>query len=355
MIHTNEPLRLGALANPANFRAPVDLANERSETLMQWLRDMLLIRYAEESVGDWVLSGEAKCPCHLGIGQEAVAVGISAALNAQDRIFGGHRSHPHYLALGGDVDKMFAEILGKQTGASRGMGGSMHLYAQEVGFQGSVPIVGATIPVAVGAGLAAKMDGKGQVAVTYFGDGSCEEGVLHESLNLASVMKLPVIFVCENNLYSSHLDINLRQPSDSVARFAVAHGVRHAVLDGNDVVQMANAARELVHSAREGKGPVFIEAVTYRWRGHVGAREDIDVGVRRSADDLVLWKQRDPIKRLFDALQQRDGLDQAWFEAQAAKIKARIAIAVDLARKAPFPPESALLDFVYAPSAGAKK
>ena len=202
--------RLGDLADPSYYCGPIDLGNIATEHLLQAFRSMVIIRYAEEAVADLSISGEAKCPCHLGIGQEAVAVGISKHLRVTDRVFGGHRSHAHYLALGGSLDKMMAEILGKATGASRGMGGSMHLFAPEIGFHGSVPIVGATIPIAAGAALAAKMDGKGDVAVGYFGDGACEEGVLHETLNMAAVMNLPCIFVCENNLYSSHLDIGAR-------------------------------------------------------------------------------------------------------------------------------------------------
>lgn len=240
------------------------------------------------------------------------------------------------------LDKMMAEILGRATGASAGMGGSMHLYAPEAGFHGSVPIVGATIPVAVGAGLACKMDGKGQVAVCYFGDEACEEGVLHESLNLARVMDLPVLFVCENNLYSSHLDIHLRQPSNSTARFAQAHRIAHQVVDGNDVVGLAHTAGSLIADARAGKGPGFIEAVTFRWRGHVGPNEDIDVGVRRSPEELVAWKKRDPIRRLRDALEADRNVDAAAFEAVHAAIAQQIDSAVTLARAAPRPDPSVI-------------
>jgi pyruvate dehydrogenase E1 component alpha subunit len=193
-----------------------------------------------------------------------------------------------------------AEVQGKQTGASRGMGGSMHLIDRERGLYGTVPIVGGTIPIAVGAALAAKKDGKGAVAVSFFGDGATEEGVFHESVNLAAVLGLPVLFLCENNLFSSHLHIDARQPSDSVARFAEANRVPWQLVDGNDIVGCTNAVAEAVEPMRSGGGPRFIEAVTYRWRGHVGPREDEDVGVRRG-EDLPLWKKRDPIRRLADA------------------------------------------------------
>lgn len=342
------PQRLGALADPAQFNAPLELDNRPTETLLGQARDIMLIRYAEEAVAGLSVSKEALCPCHLGIGQEAVAVGVSSALTAQDKVYGGHRSHAHFLALGGDLNAMFAEILGKASGASKGMGGSMHLFQSDVGFHGSVPIVGATIPIAAGAALACKMDGEGAVAVAYFGDGACEEGVFHETLNMAAVMELPILFVAENNLYSSHLDIGLRQAADSVARFAAAAGVPSLVVDGNDVVAVSRAASELVGACRAGKGPRFLEAVTFRWRGHVGPNEDIDVGVRRSPEELVAWKGRDPLRRLIDSLINERGVERAAIDATRDEVRARVAAAVEAARAAPYPPASALLDLVYA-------
>lgn len=339
---------LGELADPLCFTAPLELTNEPSDQLIGWLRDMLVIRLAEEAVGRLAESGEAHCPCHLGIGQEAIAVGVSAHLDNKDRVYGGHRSHAHYLALGGDPFRMFAEILGRADGASKGMGGSMHLYGPSVGFHGSVPIVAATISIAVGAGLASKMDGTGSVAVAYFGDGACEEGGLHESLNLAAVMKLPVLFVCENNLYSSHLDIKLRQPHDSMARFATAHGVENEVVDGNDVIAVARAASRLIERARRGGGPGFLEGVTYRWRGHVGPKEDIDVGVRRSMADLTAWKGRDPVRRLNEALVRRGDLRAGGVDDMTRAIAKDIEAALERARASGYPDQSALLDLVYA-------
>ncbi len=345
---------LGPLADPTHFATPVVLDNQPTEKLVEALRAMLLIRFAEEAVAELSISGEAKCPCHLGIGQEAVAVGISSSLRPSDRIFGGHRSHSHYLALGGSLDKMMAEILGKVTGASQGMGGSMHLYAPEVGFHGSVPIVGATIPIAAGAALAAKMDGRGDIAIAYFGDGACEEGVFHETLNMAAVMKLPCLFVVENNLYSSHLDIGLRQAADSVSRFAEAARITNRVVDGNDVVAVRSTAASLIEAARNGEGPALLEAVTFRWRGHVGPNEDIDVGVRRSPEELAAWKKRDPVGRLWSALQAERGATDEERVAIEKSLRAEIASAVDAARAAPYPLQSALLDLVYAQPAGGR-
>lgn len=344
---------LGQLADPAHHTAPVMLDNQPTDTLLGALRTMLEIRYAEEAIAELSKAGEALCPCHLGIGQEAVAVGISAELRASDRVFGGHRSHAHYLALGGAMDGLMAEVLGKVTGASHGMGGSMHLFAPDVGFHGSVPIVGATIPIAAGAALAAQMDGRGDVAVAYFGDGACEEGVFHETLNMAAVMKLPCLFVVENNLYSSHLDIGLRQAADSVARFGEAAQMTTRVIDGNDVVAVRAAAAELISAARRGEGPALLEAVTFRWRGHVGPNEDIDVGVRRSPEELTAWKMRDPVARLWSSLVADRGVDAGLFETMAAEIREKIAASVDRARSAPYPQGSALLDLVYAPTGDA--
>jgi TPP-dependent pyruvate/acetoin dehydrogenase alpha subunit len=344
-------ISLGTLADPQHHLAPVALDNQPTAALIDALRKMLEIRFAEEAIAALSIAGEALCPCHLGIGQEAVAVGLSAELRASDRVFGGHRSHAHYLALNGSMDGLMAEVLGKATGASRGMGGSMHLFAPEVGFHGSVPIVGATIPIAAGAALAAQMDGMGDVAVAYFGDGACEEGVFHETLNMAAVMKLPCIFVVENNLYSSHLDIGLRQAADSVARFADAAQVQSLVIDGNDVVAVRAAAADLIGAARRGEGPGLLEAVTFRWRGHVGPNEDIDVGVRRSPQELAAWKRRDPVSRLWSSLIADRGVDTELLDKWSTEIRADIAASVDRARAAPYPEGNALLDLVYA-SAG---
>jgi len=348
----SDPLlpRLGALADPRAFTAALDITGEEREKLARQLRDMLLIRAVEERIGDMVTAGKIACPCHLAIGQEAVAVGVSAHLRKSDRIFGTHRSHSHYLALGGDVYALLAEVLGKADGCSRGMGGSMHLHDEENGFMGSVPIVAGTVPLAVGAAFAAKMDGRGDIGVAYFGDGAAEEGALHESLNLASNFKLPVLFVCENNLFSSHLHISLRQPENSIARFAAAHAVPYDIVDGNDVVAVARAAGRLISAARRGGGPGFLEAVTYRWRGHVGPREDVDVGVNRGGD-LALWKKRDPVRRLAEALQAAGHLPLEGYDRIERDVRHLVGEAWQRAERAPFPPASALLDLVYAGAA----
>jgi pyruvate dehydrogenase E1 component alpha subunit len=224
----------------------------------------------------------------------------------------------------------------------------MHLQSTDRGFFGSVPIVAGTVPIAVGAGLAAKMDGRDDVAVAFFGDGACEEGVVHESLNLAAIYGLPVLFVCENNQYSSHLDIALRQPSDRLSRYADAHRVRAEVVDGNDVTAVARVAQELVSQARRDCVPVFLEAVTYRWRGHVGPKEDLDVGVRRSMSHLAAWKRRDPVRRLEEALLGAGQILPAVLDEVRARVDTEVASAAARALEAPWPAQSALLGFVYA-------
>lgn len=343
-------LNLGDLADPREYTHPIDLRNESTEALLSDLQSILRIRSVEYAIADLVRSGEAKCPCHLAVGQEAVSVGVARHLRKTDRCFGNHRSHGHFLALGGSVGSLMSEVLGKADGCSRGMGGSMHLYGGDFGFLGSVPIVAGTVPLAAGAALAAKFSGEGDVAVAYFGDGACEEGVVHETLNMAASMKLPLLFVVENNLFSSHLDLHLRQPASSISRFADAHCVESRVVDGNDVVSVAHAAGSLIARMREGGGPGLLEAVTYRWLGHVGPNEDIDVGVHRSLSELSAWKHRDPVRRLEEPLVNARGVPAERLQQMRADIDGEVRKAVEAARAAAYPDASGLLGMVYAAS-----
>ena len=338
---------LGEMAVAGSCHEPLVLPDGDRGWLLDGLRRMVGIRAAEERIGDMVAAGRIRCPCHLAIGQEAPAVGVALHVRPGDRLFGAHRSHAHYLALGGSLHALMAEVLGKETGASRGMGGSMHLIDRARGLYGTVPIVGATIPIATGAALAAKMEGKGAVAVSYFGDGATEEGVFHESMNFAAAHTLPVLFLCEHNFFASHLHITLRQPAMSVARYAEAHQVPWMRVDGNDLVAVAAAAREAFAALRAGAGPRFIEAVTYRWRGHVGPREDDDVGVRRK-DDLHLWKLRDPVRRLADALVAAGSLAPDGLAKMVVEAKHAADAAWEQADRDPFPAPGALLGRVYA-------
>ena len=334
------------LLNPKCFQEPIILNKQSKQLYINQLKAMLLIRKAEEKIADGVINKDIICPCHLGIGQEAIAVGLASQLRNSDRVFGAHRSHTHFLSLGGSVYQLFAEVLGKVTGSSKGMGGSMHLIDKTIGFHGSVPIVGATVPIATGAALAALKDNNGDVAVSYFGDGAIEEGAVQESLNLAAIMNLPIIFVCENNLFSSHLHIDLRQPLNSTARFAKAHNIMHDIVDGNDIELMNQTAKKAITYCREQKGPYFIEAITYRWRGHVGPSEDIDVGVKRK-DDLTLWKKRDPVKRLLDALINERLFNEEQYQSLLHDIQLEINSAWDKAKNDPYPKNEQLMDTVY--------
>ncbi len=342
--------KLGRLSDPFSFTEMLDITGASTDLLLKQLRDMLRIRFAEEKIGDMVTAKKIVCPCHLAIGQEGIAVGVSAHLRKTDRAFGTHRSHSHFLAMGGSTFELFAEILGKAAGCSKGLGGSMHLWGEPFGFKGSVPIVGGTVSLAVGAAFAAKLDqqANSDVGVAFFGDGAAEEGSVHECLNLAAHFKLPMLFVCENNLFSSHLHINLRQPSDLVSRYAVAHHINTEVVDGNDVVAVARATERLLEKARKGEGPGYLEAVTYRWRGHVGPREDDDVGLKRK-EDLVQWKKRDPVRRLKDALITKSYFNEEKFRALEIELRAQMETDWQRAEASPFPPTSELLDLVYSP------
>ena len=335
------------LVDPLQFRHNVSIDGVEKHILVDMLRKMVVIRKAEEKIAQHVETGEIKCPCHLGIGQEAVGVAVGLAMRNTDRAFGAHRSHTHYLALNEDTYSLFAEVLGKFSGCSHGMGGSMHIIDNKNGFRGSVPIVGATIPIATGAGLAAKMDKTGDIAISYFGDGACEEGVLHESLNMASVMKLPVLYVCENNLFSSHLHIELRQPSNTTARFADSHRIKNNTVDGNDVVGMYKLLVKEITEMRNSSRPFYLEAFTYRWRGHVGHREDIDVGVKRG-DELKSWKLRDPIQRLLNSMIAKEIYTQDEFDQLSNSIQIKINNDWLKAESAEYPEKDFLLSTVYA-------
>jgi TPP-dependent pyruvate/acetoin dehydrogenase alpha subunit len=291
---------------------------------------MTRIRLAEEAVAAMVESHEAGCPCHLYIGQEAIAAGVCAALESEDTVWGGHRSHGHYLAKGGSLEKMFAEILGKATGCSGGRGGSMHLFDGEHGILGTVPIVAATVPLACGAAMAYKLRGERRVAVAFFGDGTLEEGHVHESMNLASLYRLPVIFICENNLYASHLHWSERRVADNLDRAGEFHSIPSQRVDGNDALAVYEAAKGAVERARSGGGPSFLECRTFRWRGHVGASHDLDVGVKRRPE-LAEWVQRDSIRIIEGSLTNYD------LTKHRAAIAAEIASAVEFARSSPSP------------------
>lgn len=267
------------------------------------LRSMLRIRLTEEAIANRYADQEMRCPMHLCIGQEAIAVGVCAALSVDDGVFSNHRAHGHYLAKGGSLKAMIAELYGRTAGCCGGRGGSMHLIDLDAGFLGSTPIVGGTVPLAVGAAWAASLRNERKVFVTFFGDGCFEEGVMHESMNFAALHNLPVIFVCENNEFSVYTRLNQRQPDRPIYRIAEAHGLAAYVGDGNDIRSVVNISREAVNAARAGLGPQFIELHTYRWREHCGPNFDDELGYR-SASEVAVGKAACPIARLMEGLRE---------------------------------------------------
>ena len=260
-------------------------------------KEMLRIRLCEESLINPIIDGSVRCPVHLCSGEEAIAVGVCANLEKEDYVFGNHRSHGHFIAKGGRIDSMIAEIFGKADGCSKGRGGSMHLIDPNVGMIGSAPIVSGTISLALGAALSFQIRKKKRVAVSFFGDGATNEGVLFECLNFAALKKLPIIFVCENNFYATHMPVSACRPENPIADIADPFGIQKARIEGNDVIGIFETAKKAVELCRKGKGPFFIEALTFRLRGHVGPDDNIqgthtDIRPKKEIDD---WKEKDPL------------------------------------------------------------
>ena len=312
------------------------------------LFSMQRIRMVEESIADRYAEQQMRCPVHLSIGQEAVAVGVCAALDREDYVMSTHRAHAHYLAKGGDLKRMLAEIYGRATGCSSGNGGSMHLVDLSVNMLGSTPIVGSSLPVAVGTAFGSWMDGVSRVTAAFFGEGATEEGVFFECLNFAVLKKLPVVFVCENNLYSVYSPMSVRQaPERDRVALAKVHGMEGATGDGNNVEVVYRLASEAVARARSGEGPTFLEFKTYRWREHCGPNYDNHLGYRTEAEFLE-WRQRCPVERYQFSLLQ-DGIlspqDVAKFQQD---IHREIQGAFDYAKASPFPTEDQLFAGVYA-------
>lgn len=311
------------------------------------LREMLYIRLVEETMATRYAEHEIRCPVHLSIGQEATAVGVCQALRQSDRVFSTHRCHAHYLAKGGNLNAMLAEIYGKAAGCVGGRGGSMHLTDLQKGMIASVPIVSSSIPLAVGSALADKIDGADRVSVTFFGDASMEEGVFHESANFASLNALPVLFVCENNLYSVYTPLRERQPQRPLTDIAKAHALMATSADGNDVHAVLDVTRNAAEHARSGKGPVLLVLDTYRWREHCGPNFDNQLGYRTEAEYLD-WKARDPIERLKSKLMSDGGMDEKAFKAMEAELQRTADAGFEYAKAAPLPEPSQASQFVYA-------
>jgi TPP-dependent pyruvate/acetoin dehydrogenase alpha subunit len=313
----------------------------------QLYKTMLRIRLVEEAMAELYKEQEMRTPTHFSIGQEAVAAGICTALTREDLVYSGHRSHAHFLAKGGSLDGLVNELYGKETGSARGRGGSVHLTQRDKGFVVSSAILGQTIAVAVGSALSLSMDSKPNVAVTFFGDGSIDEGIFTESLNFASIHGLPVIFVCENNLYSTQTPAKFRRPENIlITERAETFGVRSVQVDGNNALAVYEAAREARSLCVAGKGPVFVECLTYRWREHVGPYEDHELGYR-TKEELDSWKKRDPIKALGDTLISTGVCTRQQTNEWTRLVQEEIDTAVTRAKSNPFPSPSSLFDNVY--------
>ncbi len=319
-----------------------------AEALKRLYYELLRIRMVEEKIAELYPEQEMRCPVHLCSGQEAVSVGVCANLSNNDYVMSTHRSHGHYLAKGASLKKMMAELYGKVTGCSKGKGGSMHLVDLSVGFLGAAPIVGSTVPIAVGAAFGSVMRGDRRVAVVFFGDGATEEGVFHESINFAALKSLPVVFVCEHNLYSVYSPLSVRQPEGrEIFWLAKGHGVESYQADGNDVIEVYKLAEKAIQKARQGEGPTFFEFKTYRWREHCGPYYDHDLGYR-SEGEFQYWKERCPIKRLEERLLKGGILCNQDIQVMVRDLRAEIEAAVTFAKDSPFPEGQLVMEHIYA-------
>ena len=316
--------------------------------LMEMLTRMVRIRLFEEAVIDLVQKAEIVGAAHSYIGEEAVAVGACTALRDDDWMTGNHRSHGHPIAKGGDVKRAMAELLGKRTGYCKGKGGSMHLADFSIGILGESGILGSSIPVAVGAALGSRIQGTDRVAVCFFGDGASNEGSFHESMNLASIWKLPVIFLCENNQYAVTSSAKDMVATESIAARATAYNMPGTVVDGQDVVAVHEAVAKAVARARSGQGPSLVEGLTYRYYDHsLGLGRIVRVSYR-SDEEVEAWKQRDPIKLHIQRLLSHGIAIQEEIDRVRWEEEARIAEAITFARESPYPEARELFDDMFA-------
>jgi len=329
--------KLEALSNP-------NVADLPKESLTSLYERMLLIRRFEERVAKLFAEGELPGFVHLYVGEEAIAVGVCSTLRDDDFITSTHRGHGHVIAKGGDVRRMMAELYGKSTGYCKGKGGSMHITDMNVGMLGANGIVCGGVPIAVGAAYgAAKIRGKDQVAVAFFGDGATNEGAFHEALNMASAWKLPAVFVCENNLFGVGTRLGRISPSENVVMRASAYGIAATSVDGNGVLAVREAAAEAVARARKGDGPSFLECKTWRHRGHFEGENP----TYWDEDERQRWLAKDPIKRFGERLIGAGLVVQAELEKLDTEVRSRIDEAVSFAEESPYPAPEDALDDLY--------
>ena len=313
------------------------------ETLRRALRQMYLIRRFEEGAEDSYMRGLIHGTMHLSIGQEASAVGSCLGLRDSDQITSTHRGHGHCIAKGADVARMFAEFFGKETGYCRGRGGSMHIADVTRGNLGANGIVGGGLPIAVGAALSMKMQGRDDVVVCFFGDGANNEGAFHEALNMAAIWKLPVVFVCENNKYGMSVSTERSTAVPRIADRAAAYAMPGVTVDGNSVSAVAEAVDGAVARARAGEGPSLVENLTYRQRGHSRS----DRNRYRSKEEIKAWIARDPIPRFEAEIREYGIMDEGAIAALRAEVEAEIAAAIEFARTSPAPDPAEATRDVY--------
>ena len=307
----------------------------------KFYRSLYRIRRAEEEIARIYPSDKIKSPIHLSIGQEAISVGVCEALRPDDIVFGTYRSHALYLAKGGDLKQMLAEMYGKVTGSAKGKGGSMHLIDRPNGVMGASAVVGTTIPNAVGYAYALKYKKKNNIVVSFFGDGAVDEGVFHESMNFAALKELPIIFICENNFYAIHTHQRLRQKNTDIAGRAQSYGMAAQCIKSNNAIEIYDKVHEVVQALRHGEpGPYFFECWTYRWKEHVGPGEDYKMGYR-TEDEAQPWISNDEVMRVrtFVAPEQLAKIE--------AEVEAEIAEAIEFAETSPFPEPDELYTDVY--------
>ena len=316
-------------------------------TRISLLRSMKRLRAVEETIAERYGEWQMRCPVHLSTGQEAVSAAAGAVLTKQDYAVSGHRAHTHYLAKGGSLPGMLAEIYGKGTGCSSGKGGSMHLIDESVGFMGSTAIVGGTIPVGVGLGLSLKLQKKPYLSCVFLGDGACEEGVFFESVNFAVLKKLPILFVCENNLYSVYSHLKARQPEGRrIFEMVRGMGLETCWVDGNDVEQSYTVLSKAARSVRDGLGPQFVELATYRWREHCGPNFDNHIGYRTESEYLE-WKEKDPLLLYSKALLQAGVVTEGQIKSMDEEIQSEVAEAFKKALQASPPQKEEVFRHLY--------
>lgn len=317
------------------------------QQLIEMLEMMIKIRVFEKRLEELFLKGEMPGTTHLYVGEEAIAVGSCQAINDDDYIVSHHRSHGHTLAKGVEVERVMAELFGKQAGLCHGRGGSLHLADFDRGHLGSTGVVGGGLPVAVGAGLSLQIKALDRVVVDFFGDGAMNQGTFHEAVNLASVWRLPVIFVCENNQYGMSSSVDRVFNIEDLSIRADSYGIPGHRVDGNDIFEVYQTVAEAARRAREGQGPSLIVAETYRWKGH-SKSDTADNRHYRSKAEEKEWQKKDPLTRLENYLFAEGILDQKRLDILKSKIDGEIEEAVEFARQAPFPDKESVSDYVYA-------